>query len=225
VTLSYILETIKIEPINELEVIDMGLGQKIKKLREERAWTQERLAQIAEVSLKTIQRVEAGQNPSKETQMALASAFDIDLKDLINNDDDKKDETNKNDKPVFLTRISSSKSVLKIIEGAYGISHDHDELKNDEWELVSEFFQLISDYMDIWEILEIGDKIKVEKDIQELISRLEENNLWIFGTQDKQTINQANDSFEWDIAIFKIIRSSNPVIISSKVNEMVFNTL
>ena len=62
---------------------DMKLSAKtIKRLRTERAWSQEQLAEIADVSLRTIQRVEADGSASRETRMALAAAFDIDVRDL-----------------------------------------------------------------------------------------------------------------------------------------------
>ncbi|USX15677.1 helix-turn-helix domain-containing protein [Oxalobacteraceae bacterium OTU3CAMAD1] len=62
---------------------DMKLSAKtIKRLRTERAWSQEQLAEIADVSLRTIQRAEADGSASRETRMALAAAFDIDLRDL-----------------------------------------------------------------------------------------------------------------------------------------------
>ena len=63
--------------------IEMKLnGLLIKKLRENRAWSQEHLATIAGVSLRTIQRVEKGESAAAETRMALASVFDIQMGDL-----------------------------------------------------------------------------------------------------------------------------------------------
>jgi DNA-binding XRE family transcriptional regulator len=47
----------------------------VKKLREARAWSQDHLAQVSGLSLRTIQRVEADGTASAETKMAIASAF------------------------------------------------------------------------------------------------------------------------------------------------------
>lgn len=44
---------------------------------------QEQLAKIAEVSPRTIQRVEAGRNASYETLRSIASAFEIEVKELL----------------------------------------------------------------------------------------------------------------------------------------------
>lgn len=46
-------------------------------LREARGWTQEHLAVASDLSVRTIQRVEAGHPPSSETLMALASVFNV----------------------------------------------------------------------------------------------------------------------------------------------------
>ena len=63
--------------------IEMNINSKIiRSLREERAWSQDHLAQVAGVSLRTIQRVEADGSASAETKMALATAFGVSLSEL-----------------------------------------------------------------------------------------------------------------------------------------------
>lgn len=54
---------------------EKGIGARIRRLRDRKAWTQEHLAQAAEVSVRTVQRAEEGVM-SAETLQALASAFD-----------------------------------------------------------------------------------------------------------------------------------------------------
>lgn len=54
----------------------------VRRLRTERAWSQEQLAASADVSLRTIQRVEADGSASNETRMALAAVFGIDVRAL-----------------------------------------------------------------------------------------------------------------------------------------------
>ena len=50
---------------------------KIRKWREAHCWSQEHLAYMAGVSLRTIQRLENGESVSQETVMALAAALDV----------------------------------------------------------------------------------------------------------------------------------------------------
>lgn len=55
---------------------------KIKMLRLQKAWSQERLADIASVNVRTVQRIEKGEKVSLETLSALASALGVDVQQL-----------------------------------------------------------------------------------------------------------------------------------------------
>jgi len=54
----------------------------IKKLREKHNWSQEQLATMSGLSVRTIQRVENGQKASLETLKCLASVFEVDIEKL-----------------------------------------------------------------------------------------------------------------------------------------------
>ena len=58
-------------------------GEKIKALREARAWSQAHLAEAASLSLRTVQRVEAEGTASAETRLALAAALGVSV-DALN---------------------------------------------------------------------------------------------------------------------------------------------
>lgn len=55
----------------------------IKTLRATRGWTQQQLAEISDLSLRTIQRVEKLGVASNETVSALCSVFEIDRNELL----------------------------------------------------------------------------------------------------------------------------------------------
>jgi transcriptional regulator with XRE-family HTH domain len=54
----------------------------VKKLRVKNNWSQEQLATMCGLSVRTIQRVESGQSASLETLKSLASVFEIDITKL-----------------------------------------------------------------------------------------------------------------------------------------------
>ena len=54
----------------------------VKKLRLERNWSQEQLAECCGLSVRTIQRVESGNRASLETLKCLASVFEVDISKL-----------------------------------------------------------------------------------------------------------------------------------------------
>lgn len=54
----------------------------IKTVRDQRAWTQQHLADACGLSLRTIQRVEKYGNASQETALGLASVLEVELDEL-----------------------------------------------------------------------------------------------------------------------------------------------
>jgi len=54
----------------------------IQKLRLQRGWSQEQLAEVSGLSVRTVQRIERGRPASLETLKALGAAFEIDFSDL-----------------------------------------------------------------------------------------------------------------------------------------------
>ena len=63
---------------------EVTFGRKVRELREERAWTQEHLAEVAGIeSVRTVQRVERSETQGAETLKAIAAAFDVTVQDLV----------------------------------------------------------------------------------------------------------------------------------------------
>ena len=58
----------------------------LKALREQKHLTQEGLSEVSGISIRTIQRIEAGQLPKGHPAKALAKALDIELDSLQNPD-------------------------------------------------------------------------------------------------------------------------------------------
>lgn len=58
------------------------LAETVRALRRARAWSQEQLAAAADLSLRTVQRVEQGEACAPETLQALAGALDVAAADL-----------------------------------------------------------------------------------------------------------------------------------------------
>ena len=54
----------------------------IQKLRLQRGWSQEQLAEMSGLSVRTIQRLEKGQTASLDSLKSLASVFEIDIQQL-----------------------------------------------------------------------------------------------------------------------------------------------
>lgn len=60
-------------------------AEKIKRWREERLWSQEHLADLSGLGLRTVQRIENGDPASRDSVMALAAAFNVEAAALTIN--------------------------------------------------------------------------------------------------------------------------------------------
>ena len=56
----------------------------VKSLRNKKHWSQEQLAQLSGLNVRTIQRVEKGQSAGTETLKSLAAVFEISIDELVN---------------------------------------------------------------------------------------------------------------------------------------------
>jgi transcriptional regulator with XRE-family HTH domain len=59
-----------------------GVPMLIQKLRLQRGWSQEQLAELSGLSVRTIQRLERGQTASVESLKSIASVFEVDFSTL-----------------------------------------------------------------------------------------------------------------------------------------------
>ena len=58
----------------------------VRKLRKEKSWSQDELALVSGLNLRTVQRIEKEASTSLQSKKSLASAFDINIRDLDSKD-------------------------------------------------------------------------------------------------------------------------------------------
>lgn len=54
----------------------------VQKLRLQRGWSQQQLAELSGLSVRTVQRIEGGQNATAESLKSLAAVFEVDFQEL-----------------------------------------------------------------------------------------------------------------------------------------------
>lgn len=79
----------------------------IKEMRLDRHWSQEQLAEMSGLSIRTIQRIESGENAGLESLKSLASVFEINI-----TDSDKKEE---------IEQIRKEEEYVQNVKGFYKI--------------------------------------------------------------------------------------------------------
>lgn len=107
----------------EMREPTMTLGDRLRKLRNDRAMTQEDLSARAGLGLATVQRAERGERLSADTIASLAAAFGLDATDLTNPD------AKVIDQPYLPLRvISSGRQLLAIIGTSSRLDFDFVEM-------------------------------------------------------------------------------------------------
>lgn len=98
----------------------------VKNKREGRGWSQDQLAAIASLSLRTIQRLEKHGSARPETLMAVAQSFDMDVEQL--SPSPPAGEMPPAQKPVHLMpRLASGTDLASVVTGAEQLQFEHDD--------------------------------------------------------------------------------------------------
>lgn len=190
--------------------------QKIKEIREQRGWSQNQLADMAKVSLRTIQRMEKEGGCSIESVKSLAAVFDIDFKELLQEEDSKKF-----DGVDFLLRIEHGKQLTDLIGGKHASDFNFELSIKDKnlIELIHNLFQNVSDYNDIWEDIEYGGRTEAITFFQDSIDELERNDLWLFGGVTKQPYGDYKPPLIFDIIVLRIHPKDSATVIKVDLDK------
>lgn len=98
----------------------------VKTLRQQRSWTQDQLATVAGMSLRTVQRIEKEGVCSLESRQALAAAFEIDAASLQNDPIAETQEAKNKQRDKHLRRVrlySFAGNTLGILSAFAGITY------------------------------------------------------------------------------------------------------
>jgi transcriptional regulator with XRE-family HTH domain len=192
-------------------------AEKIRRLRLERAWPQDHLADVSGLSYCTIQRIEATGKAGMESIRALANAFEIDSSELLRpvpKVSDGRSLKAKSDVPRFLVRITSGADLFAILGGAHAGSVENEELKSEaEVEIVGSFLQEMSDLGEMWSELEPGERVRQVFEFTQKLKELDDAGFVVFGIREKKAFHVADKIIpDWNVAIIRVLRSTNPAI-------------
>lgn len=191
--------------------------EKIKRLRIERGWTQEHLAEAADVSYRTIQRIEATGKTGMESMRALANAFGIDFRELLHpapNAAEAPKPKDQTDSPRFLVRIKSGADLFAIVGGAHAGSIENEELENaDEVGMIGTFLQEMSDWGEMWSELQPSERVQQTFEFTQKLKELDGAGFAVFGVREQKAVRVADKVIpDWNVAIIRVVRSTSPAI-------------
>ncbi|MBN8713854.1 MAG: helix-turn-helix transcriptional regulator [Xanthomonadales bacterium] len=154
----------------------------IKLFRETRQWSQEQLAAISRLNVRTIQRVEQGLSASLDTRRALASAFDFEDIDALNkpftipSEEELKATKEKFDREhVTLTAVplTTGKQLAKLAETCtMDLSEPAFELTREADESFAALVDYFRDYRDCADIYTETQKFEIYDELQSHIDAL-----------------------------------------------------
>lgn len=208
--------------MEELMAKNIGRAKFVKKEREARAWPQSQLAMIAGVNLRTIQRLEKDGAASFETLRGIASAFEIDVKEL-NLTSGSKEKTKQQPKIHFLTRMISGKSLTDVVVGADQFQFEHDGA--DDPRAIGAMKDVLGllkqDVVRLYDADPVG-RLQVEAELSQELKGLETYGFYIFGT--KRVIPRIVDKQRTEITMCTLYMSharSPKIIRDDKLNMVI----
>lgn len=117
--------------------------------------------------------------------------------------------------PDFLTRLTSGKEILNLVDGACAYDFDHDELRNqEEVDLAGGFLQVVQDWGELGS-LEAYDKARIGFGLTKSLQELEKAGFWVFGGREIRTLEgRIGEPSIWPIAIIRVLRRTNEAIVA-----------
>lgn len=218
--------------MEEMMPKDLERAKFVKKARQERAWPQQQLATIADVNLRTIQRLEKDGTASFETLRGVASAFGIDVKELNPTSTTKerskitKEKVRPQTKVHFLTRLISGKSLTDVVVGADEFQVEHDEAHDPRAiKAMKGVLELLKE--DIVRLYDADPikRLQVETEMTQEIKGLETWGFYLFGI--KRVIPRIVGKQKTEVAMCTLYMSHSlsPKIIKDKNSNMVIPAL
>ncbi len=200
-----------IEPLSPEE-----LAFFIRLIRDGHGWTQETLAELSGLTVRTIQRVETGKPSSSDTRRALARAFDIDEIDTFNKPFERKSEEDlkreaeifqKNYRTLKVNVVTSGKELADVIESINAIGFDFPpELAEEARKSIGFLFDYLSEYLDSYDLYSTSDRMELHKTFMDCLKDIKNLGFSIcYTTRTTEITNKAWKDpapLVWDIAYF-----------------------
>ncbi len=209
--------------MEEIMAKNIGRAKFVKKARQERAWSQSQLATIADVNLRTIQRLEKDGAASFETLMGVAQAFKIDVKELnlASGVSDKKVKVTQQGKVHLLPRLVSGKSLTDVVVGSEQFQFEHDE-DHDPRSIAAmkDILKLLQgDVVRLYDSAPI-ERLNVEAELSQELKGLEDYGYYLFGIKRIIPRILGKEKIEITMCTLFMSHSRSPKIIRDKKLNM-----
>ena len=162
----------------------------VRKLRRERRWTQWQLAQISRLSQRTIQRIENGARMGVTAELALASAFEVEIPALYSVSPPGKGAERIPDAPKsfrILKRLVTGAALLDVIDAKRMRFDLCWEPEQSQRRAVGDFLQHIHAWQAAGREMESIDRAEVARIFQTKLDELDDCGVYLFGARSSDT--------------------------------------
>jgi transcriptional regulator with XRE-family HTH domain len=157
------------------------LSDRVRQLRNKHGFTQEDLAAKAGLGVATIQRVERGEQPSPETKVSIASAFNLSVVDLTSASRPVSTEP-KEGSYLPLTEITSGKRLVNLMDTCSAIDFDYMEIQDVTiGDLLGRLYEFCRPRDDFQVPANPSDRIRLDIDAAKLLAELKGKGLTLTG--------------------------------------------
>lgn len=194
-------------------------GENVKCMRIARGWSQEHLAALASLSVRTIQRVEKSGMCDLETRSALASVFEVEASQLDGARRIEQAKAPEGDEFLYYSRLTSGNAVVAVFDGSHMYRFSNEDPRNDDdAEYIAGVVSEIHDYSEAWGDIEPGSKVKAIHEFSNMLREMEEKGIWLFGLRTTRAIvlparDYADTPFDAKVAGFHVAYADSDKII------------
>lgn len=194
-------------------------GENVKCMRIARGWSQEHLAALASLSVRTIQRVEKSGMCDLETRSALASVFEVEASQLDGARSIEQAKAPEGDEFLYYSRLTSGNAVVAVFDGSHMYRFSNEDPRNDDdAEYIAGVVSEIHDYSEAWGDIEPGSKVKAIHEFSNMLREMEEKGIWLFGLRTTRAIvlparDYADTPFDAKVAGFHVAYADSDKII------------
>jgi len=207
----------------------------IRRLREQKCWSQEELARRAGVSVRTLQRAESGTTAKMDTVAFLAEALQVPPTDLMEEapQPDAQPAPEAAPKhavpesppiPVVLHQVTTGKRLLDVAQGSMAMLPEARGVTDQaDADAIGAIFDGLRDYLDASSDMSITDQLRYGVDLTGQIVELQKRGWWVLAGQKRHSLRSAqmDKPMAWTTCVIVAARADDSIIVHREDGEPV----
>ncbi|MEW6249204.1 MAG: helix-turn-helix transcriptional regulator [Planctomycetota bacterium] len=200
----------------------------IRRLREQKCWSQEELARRAGVSTRTLQRAESGASAKADTVAYVAEALEVPPNELVEEqqpaDAGASPQRRPTPIPVVLHRITEGKVLLSVVQGAEAMMADTRGLSDrEDAGAIGALLDGLRDYVDVGSDFSYADQLRYGVQLDHDIRMLQERGWWILAGRKRHALVTASvpKPIPWTTAVVLAARADDSIVVHREDGEPV----